>query len=336
MPFSRLELIEIAAEQVQLHVAADPTLKAAYLCGSVLDSPEENLYLGGAVDIDLVFVHASRNDWREIVPLQNGLHLDIAHHSEDLYQPPRGLRTQAWMGTTVYDFKIMHDPSHFLEFIQAGVRGLFYRPDFAWERIAGLILAARQLWEQGLANAGRAGARDVWNYFQALEHAANAVACLTGPPMTERRFPITFTQRAGAAGHPGLEKGLAGLLGGNRLPSGIIQSWLPKWEHAYDTVSPQKSAPAALHPARKAYYLHAIHALLEEQQQDAALWLLMRTWTRSAIAAPYQYDLQQAWTEACDNLNILGEHYNGKLEALDAYLGTVEDILAAWRETKGL
>ena len=70
---------------------------------------------------------------------------------------------------------------------------------------------ARQTWMR--LQAGDRGAVEGFSlYLDALESAANAIASLTGAPLSERRFLIEFSARAQAVDQPGLAAGLTGLL----------------------------------------------------------------------------------------------------------------------------
>ncbi len=117
---------------------------AAYLRGSLLyGSP----LLGGAGDIDLVFIHTyppeKTNEIRQLTP---EIQFDIEHHDQLLYQSPRDLRVDPWLGPALHDAVPLYDPRHFLDYTQAGVRSNFSFPDNILARTRPLIDDARQFW----------------------------------------------------------------------------------------------------------------------------------------------------------------------------------------------
>jgi hypothetical protein len=114
-----------------------------------------------------------------------------------------------------------------------------------------------------------------------------------------------------------------------------VRSWLPGWKTAY-TALPAEQAPARLHPHRLNYYLRAIEYMLAgEQTYQAALWPLLRTWTSLIQLMPGQVELGEAWSTALQELRLLGTGFSERLEALDAYLDTVEETLDTWAAEAG-
>ena len=131
---------QFAETTVNQLVQVDPSIIAAYLCGSTV--LEETPLLGGTTDIDIVLIHTTEPSIeREILRLTDDVHLDISHHNQDLYRQGRELRVHPWMGPTLNNAKPIHDPRHFLDFTQASVRGLFGREDYKMQR-------ARTLYEE--------------------------------------------------------------------------------------------------------------------------------------------------------------------------------------------
>jgi hypothetical protein len=127
MRINRRSLLRVIRNTVLERTHTNPNLVSIYLGGSVLGS---DYALGGTVDIDLFFIHAGPVEQeREIVRLTDEVHLDIAHHDQKAYRHPKELRLHPWMGHTIKDGEIFYDPSHFMDFTQASVRGQFARPD---------------------------------------------------------------------------------------------------------------------------------------------------------------------------------------------------------------
>jgi hypothetical protein len=337
MRITRDALLKLARETASMRVRQDRSIVAIYLVGSLL--VEEPL-LGGSTDIDLVMIHDSQQQSeREIVRVSDEIHLDIAHHSQSVYEQPRLLRVDAWLGPAVHDHPLLlHDRQHWFEFTQASAGSQFNRPDYVMGRARPLAEAARQGWLRlHMANPGElAPAETAWTYLLSLEQASNAVASLTGAPLSERRFLISFPQRAQAVGQPGLDTGLAGLIGENLVDADRVVSWLPAWEQDFSAAAAQESAPARLRPPRLAYYQRAIQALLGSDQPGRAIWPLLTTWTLAATCQPAESLQLAAWEEAIRQLHLGTEDRAERLEALDAYLDRVEEVLDTWGKENGV
>jgi hypothetical protein len=332
MRITRETLLKIAKDTVSLRARERHGLVAAYLCGSLL---EDEYLLGGTGDIDLVLVHTDPVEaGREIVGLTDEIHLDIAHHYQGDYSQVRSLRTHPWLGPLLNSCKVIHDPQHFMDFIQASVRGQFDRADNSLGRARKQVEVARNIWLKHQGETFLVEPKDVEAYFRAVAHAVNAVAGLSGPPLTERRFLLQFPARAEAVNRQGLYPGLLGLLGAPRLSNGLLEQWLPFWKAAYQAI-PVEQAPARLHPKRLQYYWGAYKAMLEGFQPEAALWVLLKTWTIAAgffwAASPER----QNWQQACGRLGLIGEGLAERYQALDAYLDLIEETLDAWGEANG-
>ncbi len=330
MRITRDALLKFARTTVDQRTRYNRHVMCVYLTGSLLD--EEPL-LGGAADIDLVFIHdIDPAQPREIQPLTDTIHLDIAHLSQSLFLQPRSLRSSAWLGSyLVQGPMLLHENQHWFEFTQAAVFAGFNTPEYRLRRARPLAEEARQAWFN-LRTAAQPGPAAVHAYLHALEQAANAVACLSGPPLTERRFMLQFPERAAAIDKPGLSQGLVDLYSRETLDPDVLAGWLDAWGVDFTAAGETESAPARLHPARKRYYRGAIESLSSDQP-EASLWLLLRTWTLSActLAQP-----SQGWQALAQALQLGPDDLSQRLEALDAYLDVVEETLDQWGEQNGV
>jgi hypothetical protein len=327
MRINRETLLKIAQETVAQRAHANRDLVAAYLCGSLL---EEDYLLGGTADIDLVFIHTDEiTAEREIIRLTDEVHLDIAHHAFNDYQQARRLRVHPWLEPTINGCKALHDPQHFLDFTQASVRGQFDRADHVLERANFWVGEARRTWINLLSAQAAEEAGTVLEYLRAVGCAANAVAGLSGPPLTERRFLVEFPGRAERIGRPGLAAGLLGLLGAARLRPEALEVWLESWRSAFHAV-PGVPAPHRLHPHRRDYYQKWFESLMESDRPQLALWPLLNTWTLAVSLLPPASQECAAWHQCLDELELLGEVFGERLEALDAYLDLVEETVEQW------
>ncbi len=320
-------LFKIAKDTVAERTKSDPTIVAAFLVGSVWDGEP---VLGGAADIDLVFIYETISQYREIVRLTEDVHLDILHHAKKRYEPAKELRVDPWIGSTIYSCKPLYDPEHFLDFIQAGVRGMFFHPDNVLGRVTSLFEYARSIWLRFHNQPPKQGPSQVGEFLVALENIANAVACLSGLPLTERRLLVNFSKSAGDVGHPGLYQGLLGLLGGVDLDPQVIQGWLPDWEETYDMAWDTTHPPIHIHRYRRAYHRRAFDELLTFEQPQVVLWPLLRTWTMAAKQLLPEAPPVIAWQGVCEQLNLTGDGFEERLAGLDAFLDTTEEVIENW------
>ncbi|MDO8567374.1 MAG: hypothetical protein Q7R57_01515, partial [Dehalococcoidales bacterium] len=335
MRITRETLIRIAKETAQKRALADPGLVAAYLTGSLRS---DNPFLGNSTDIDIVLVHAGQPKVRrEILPVTPEIHLDIVHNPRSEYKKPKELRIHPWLGPELYDPLPLYVTQHFFEFVQAGVRAGYDEPVNVLARARRNAEHARQIWS-GLQLSQETGPARLLSYLKSLNHAANAVALLTGGPLAERRFLLQFQERAGAAGAPGLAAGLLGLLGGAQVDAATLSKFLTEWEKTFveaasrnkvhakspvqETGLPRgnRDYPASIAAPRVAYYKLAFEAMLAGESPQSVLWPLVHTWTLSAAVLPPTH--QSKWQAACETLGLTGEAFNERMEGLDRFLDT--------------
>ncbi len=327
-------LHKAARESAERYARRDRSLVCIYLTGSLLG--EEPL-LGGTTDIDLIFVHTTLPPYpREIVRLTDEVHLDIAHLSQSVFQQPRRLRADNWIGAFLCANPIaLHDLGHWFEFTQASAGAQFDLPEYVLQRARQFSEKARQDWLDLQSQPHQASPQQIHQYLDILENAANAVSVLYGTPLTERRFLIHFPRRAEAAGRPGMAAGLADLIQDDPASPELIQNLLENWRSAMQSAGSTAERPPRLDPVRLPYYERAILALAEESP-PAALWLMLRTWTRAARALPSDSTVLSEWQAACRRLSLSGEALPERLKAVDAYLDSVEETLDLWGEQYGV
>jgi predicted nucleotidyltransferase len=332
MRVTRSALKKIVQNTVSQHTRSDRGIISIYLCGSLL---EDSYLLGGTTDIDLVFIHGERAEQeREIVRLTDEIHLDIAHHLERDYRNTRDLRVHPWMGPTIFFCEIQYDPQHFMDFTQASVRGQYDRSDHVLERVRKQADIARQIWFSYHLDVPQAGPQEIEEYLRAVEHAVNAVASLSGRPLTPRRFLVKLPERALSVGWPGLYPGVLGLLGAPHVDAETLRAWLGPWETAYQAIDPEQ-APVRLHPARRAYYLQAFEALINSPEPEQVLWPLLQTWTLAVLNLPEKSAARRDWSQALDHLGLSGEEFEERLDALDAFLDMIEETIEKWARENG-
>jgi len=326
-------LMRIARDTVSQRTRANREVLAVYLHGSLLT--REPL-LGGATDIDLFFIHNNGNkEPREIVRMTDDVHLDIAHHSRFQYRQTRDLRLDPWLGSAISGCKILYDPQHFMDFTQASVRGHFNDPQNILTRAQKQAERARSIWLNFQMETPKTGLHSAQLYLEAVEQAANALACLSGPPLTIRRLTSEFASRAEALARPGLYHGLLGLLGAADVQIDQLRSWLPAWETTIKTV-PKPIAGARLHPHRIHYYRTAIEETLSGNQPYACLWPLLSTWGEAASVLEQDEQTTSNWQEAMEQIGLVGDKFPKKLDALDAYLDLMEETIESWARARGV
>ncbi len=326
-------LIKIAEDTVQQRVKGSHTLLAVYLCGSM--NGEGVPALGDTGDVDLVFIHEVEPPApREFVRITDDYHLDIAHHTRRDYRTPRELRTHPWLGPAIYNFRILHDPRHFLDFAQASVRDRFHQPAQALARARSFANEARQAWVSLLGSQPAPGTVSL--YLGALASAINAYASLDGNPLPERRLLTQFFGCTAAWGEPGLYMGVVELLGGAHVDREDLRGWLPAWGEAYTAAAKSASVQLGLHPDRFRYYQGAFQSLLESERPADLLWPLFNSWSLAAREAAGNQRLISAWEQAVARAGLAGEGFGERVAALDGYLDLLEDRLERWGAAQGV
>lgn len=334
MRITREHLIRNATETTAQRVRADRTIVSAFLAGSVLS--EEPL-IGGTADIDLFFIHDSEPLVpHEIVRISPEVHLDIIHHSQTLYHHPRRLRMDPQMGFILYSNPLLlHDTQHWFEFIQASVRSQFWQAENVLARVRPLLDRSRQLWS-GLQNQSSLLTSAAGVYLEALELAANAVACLTSGPLPVRRFLIDFPQRAEAVGHAHLGVGLPALIGAGKVDAVAVRSWLPAWNAALTFAASQSEPATDFLPPRRAYFERALDALIDGGPPGAGLWILLYTWNAAVSIVSGVTDIEGAFDAALQQLDLTPPALPDRFNGLDAYLDSVEEVIEGWAAANGI
>jgi hypothetical protein len=333
MQITKEVLQKFAETTVEKLTRVDHTILAVYKTGSMVT--EESPLLGGAADIDLVFIHIGdpKID-REILRLTDDVHLDIAHHPQRDYLQRLELRTHPWMGPTLSEGIPMYDPQHFLGLTQASVRGLYHRAGNVVQRATASLEKARDLWFEFQPPPENPDPQDVYNYFRILKRAANAVALLAWEPLTELRFLLNFATRTERIDRPGMVAGLMGMLGAPRIEDQILTAWVSAWDTMFDSLSPEDRHPR-LNVYRKSYYSKAFDALMGSGEPKNVLWPLIRTWTLAAQTFEEGDPNLQAWKDVCQALGLIGAEFGERILALDAFLDQVQEGISVCAAENG-
>jgi hypothetical protein len=326
---TREKLLELALRETEQR-ASHGNVISGYIIGSVAKGTP---LLGGTADIDLVLIHNEDPGMtREMVPLSHQVHLDIAHHTKDLYASPRDLRVHPWIGPAICEPVFLYDPQHFFEWAQAGARGQFYRPDHTLVRAKAFLSRARQA--RGLLPlAGR------WLkiYTRAALEAANAAVSLCHFPVAGRRLTHALRHASDELGHPAVYDGFTRLIGADHISRWDVPEMLSAWARAFDAASQISKAPE-LAPCRRNYYQSGFHIFVEAGHAEAIVWTLLTSWeqaihalTLSEAAAPHI----PAWESSMEGLDLSENSADTRAHELEDYIDYIEETIDAWATQKG-
>jgi hypothetical protein len=333
MRITRDLLLSTAEETVKRELFGSNDIVCAYLTGSIT---REDPLVGGTTDIDLIYIHSLETPQeREIVPITDDFHLDIAHFSQSYFSKPRKLRTDRWVGSFLCHYPIiLHDTNHWFDYVRSGIFAHFFEPVYKIQRVKPFIESARQSW-LGLLNQDGDHLNTVHQYLQVIKDAANAIACLTSVPLTDRRFLMDFPAAVQAINMPGLEGGLVDLI----VPAEPIEpdweNWINAWESAFSSFIQVDKQPLAYSSCRRSYYEKAINGLKDENSH-AALWLLLWTWSFFASLLPGNDPSQKGFKELLGQLALDQEAFPERLSSLDKFLDAVEESIDRWSSASGL
>jgi hypothetical protein len=335
MRITRDTLLKIARDTASQRAHQDHNLVCVYLTGSVL--LEEDPLLGGTADVDLVCVHAQEPaSPREVVRLSDEVHLDIAHYSQSIFARPRELRMDPWIGGFLCQKTLLlYEIQHWFEFTQASVCAQYNLPEMVLRRSRPLAESARQTWMQLSVKDAEPQPEILLSYLRALEQAANAIACLKGLPLTERRLVLDFPVSAEAVNRPGLASGLVDLFMPQAVTAENWENWVPAWQTALTACAHLPGHPVRLDAARIPYYLRAATSLVDEQPA-ASVWLLLRTWTLAETLLSANSATKPAWQEVCQAVGLGADQLHHQLDSLDAYLDGVEETLDEYANKNGI
>jgi hypothetical protein len=334
MRITRDLLLSTAKDTVKRETFSSSDVICAYLTGSI--TREEPL-IGGTTDIDLIYIHSLESPHkRELVPITDDFHLDIAHFSQSFFSQPRKLRSDAWVGSFLCHYPIvLHDTNHWFDYVRSGIFAHFFQPVNIIQRVKPFIETARQSWLALQAQKSSVDQSFVRPYLGIIKNAANAVACLTSVPLTDRRFLIDFPQAVQRINMPGLEGGLIDLI----VPADPIEPdwdvWMGNWNTAFSSLQQIDNRPLSYSGCRRSYYEKAILGLKDENIQ-AALWLLLWTWSLMASLLPRNNSSQKGYGELLTQLVLDTDHFSERLSGLDQFLDAVEESIEEWQAAAGI
>lgn len=327
-------LLLTAKEAVKRALFDSNDIVCAYLAGSIV---REDPLIGGTTDIDLFYVHSIDSPAkRELVSIAEDYHLDISHLSQSYFSQPRKLRTDAWVGSFLCHYPIvLHETNHWFDYVRSAVFANFFQPSNIIVRVTPFIEEARRNWVS-LQNQRVDFEQDfIHVYLKSIKNAANAIACLTSVPLTDRRMLIDFPMAALGVQMPGLTGGLIDLI----VPPDPIEpdweSWLNNWNIAFSSIQQINDTPLSYSEIRRPYYEKAILGLKDENNQ-AALWLLLWTWSLLSSRLPKNGSSQKGYQDLMGQLMLDSDHYLERIDGLDQFLDAVEETINKWKASAGL
>lgn len=298
-------------------------LAAVYLRGSLLyGSP----LLGGAGDIDLVFIHQDPPVVsRTIRPLTPEIHFDISHHPQSRYTNHRSLRVDPWLGPALRDGQPLYDPKHLFDYTQSGVRGLYTKQDTLERRARPGLQAARQFWLERQLNPPLGSITEIRPFLAALDQSVNSLALLTGRPLPLRRLGLEFPNRI-SPHDPELLPAFVEALGAGSLTRDHLEAWYTPWMETLQAEKPGQEADLLQKQTR--YLGNAVSTMVESGQSLSAVWPLLVSWTDAVHRLPGTHPLRGVWREACGVLGLAGNEYQHRLEAFDHFLDRCEQVFS--------
>ena len=320
MRVTRETLLKLTKDIVQKRFVHDHGVTAVFLVGSL--RPEDAV-IESTADLDLLIIYNGEPPVeREIVKLSNDFHLDIAYESASLYAQPRELRGDPWRGWAMWDPCLLHQKGRFFEYTQSIVRSQFDDASNLLKRARFFSVPAREAWYAMQLDPESAKPLKL---LEAVYNAANALVILNGAPIPERRLLADFPARAQSLDQEEMIQTLFSSVTAS-VNVEVIGLWQIAWEVAFQAAA---SLPldSRLHAARLGYYKSAITSQLESDLPTAALWPMLYTWALISENDSFDADQAKAWAGVCAEMGLNAEALPERLQALDAFLDRLEEIL---------
>jgi len=328
-------LLKIARDTAAQRMAARRSLLSAYLTGSV--AAGEPL-LGGATDIDLVFIDADAPPAaREIIRLSDQVALDIHYRAKADYAHPKELRVHPWRGPEMAAPVLLSDPTHFFELAQSSARGQFHRPDHVAVRARGFVAWARDELHVGLLPGMDPSAPVTFAALcRSLLYTANAMITLAGPPGAGRRLVMKLETAAQAlrAYRADLYDEFMAMWGAEAIRQADARQCLADWSETYR--AGQSPADELIHPARRTIYERGFQSQIEADRAGDALWLMLYTWQACLKNLPADSPAADKWVEFLERLGMASPaEFAARVEQARAYVTLADEVVEAWAERNG-
>lgn len=321
-------LLDLAREETERRARSN-RVRCAFVTGSAVSGDP---LLGGTADVDLVLIHRDHPlRERELVRLSQDVHLDLYQYAEGELDPPRDLRTDPVLGPAIASGVTVYDPEHRFDWLQAGVRAHFRRPDQRLARSAARLQRARST-RRALAQSGEGWPQVL---ARAAFQGANAAAALTREAAAGRRAILQVREALIAADRADLYADLIKLLGMDDSAAWDLPAWLSAWAKAYDSATQERSEPT-LSEVRRDYYLRGFQALADDGETQAVIYGLISTWPlpQGEESEPPEAE-QAAWLDLLGSIGLAGESPEAASRQLEGYLDQIELYLETWGAEHG-
>jgi hypothetical protein len=320
MRVTRDTLLKLTKDTVQKRFVSDINVTAVFLVGSL--RPEDAI-VESTADVDLLVIcNGDLPTDREIVKLSNDFHLDIAYESAKAYAQPRELRGDPWRGWAMWDPYLLHQKGRFFEYTQSIVRSQFDDTLNLLKRARYFSVTAREAWYAMQLDPESTTPRKL---LEAVYNAANALVVLNGAPIPERKLLADFPARAQSLEQDEMIQTLFASVAGS-VNAELISQWLLAWEIAFKAAA-QIPLDTRLHAVRLGYYKAAITSQLESDLPTAALWPMLYTWALISENRTFDSDQIKAWNGVCTEMGLSADVLPERLQALDAFMDRLEEIL---------
>ncbi len=333
MRITRDFLLRTAATQASFIAYNDPSVVCIFLVGSCLhDEP----LLGGSADVDLIAVHSTKPKIARVVArLNDEISIDIAHFSRAVFDQPRSLRLDPWLGAhLIASPKVLHDRTHWFEFTQAAIAPRYYASETVAQRAQSIAQAARFTWMR-LSDNPECTPQTVSDYLFNIKRMAVYTATYSAPPAADRRLWLDHPSRAQNLNRSnGSSLDLAELFLPEN-PAEVFMRHLAQWTQSLEEISRMPASPPWLTIYRKAYYADAAQSLLEENPA-ASLWIMLSTWSSAVLWLRANSKLHTPFAALCQYIGLIGEEYPERLRSMDSALDRLEAHLDQFCISNGI
>lgn len=334
MRITRDFLLKSARTHAAQKAYSDRSIICIYLTGSLL---REEPLINSTTDIDLICIHNSEPKVaREVFRLSDDIHLDLAHYPMSLFEHPRRLRQDAWLGAhMIAGPKLLYESRHWFEFTQAGVASRYYDPETILERAVPAAENARSAWME-MNQTDEITLEVLMKYLKVIETIGNTLACFSGPPLTERRFWEDYPVRLRMIQAPALAGYLHNLFMPQSLPSeSDWQTWTSDWLEAMDGAGKQSGVLVKLHPIRRSYYAAAVE-LFKNEHPQSALWIMLRNWLLAGTQMRSNSRLYKPLGSFLESIGFTPSGFNDRLQAMDQMLDGLEEFIDLYTRQNGV
>ncbi|MBI3761741.1 MAG: hypothetical protein HY260_07745 [Chloroflexi bacterium] len=277
-------LLKNARDLADQRAELRPSIVAIYVAGSVARGEPP---FGGATDIDLIVVDNPSGGALpepEDVRLSSEIVAEITYRRPDFFRDTPALRDHHYLGPEIAEGLALHDPRHFFERVQAGVRGRFDGPPHVFARARSSLEWARGELDAILpwletSRPESPTLDQIRRLAGALQFAATAVLVLNRVPASIRRLMLRLSETAETFGRPDLYSKFAHALNADSLTPDEVEALLSIWATLFDAAEEFHQSDWGedffIQPVRRNYCERAMKTLAAEGRERDTAWLLL-------------------------------------------------------------